>query len=143
MPKEISLQSLTGYQHEIGRTDYIPEGIKVDNWLQFAYWTIYRMFSFWCSPLPAFWSSVLDVFCFAVDVMPWLILNMWMLHEKHGRKCHQATAGILVTLLYTFVYGWATNNAGTAMRHRGQLIGVVVMTILIGMQEVKHRQKES
>ena len=44
----------------------------------------------------------------------------------------KALVGIYVFLAFTFVYGWGTRNAGTAMRHRDMLLGMLVMIKLLG-----------
>lgn len=140
-PTTFSLESLTNYAYSPGRTDYIPEGISVNTWFPFFLWTVYRMVYFWISPSPRLWNSMLDIVCFLMDVVPWSVLIVWMLYENRRQKNPQARVGMLFVLLYTFVYGWGTRNAGTAMRHRGQLLGIVVMAILIGCKAVLGEKK--
>lgn len=74
---------------------------------------------------------MLDVVCFFVDVVPWVIMVIGMFCVSHRQKNPQAVVGIFFLLLYTFVYGWGTRNAGTAMRHRDQCLGIMIMAALM------------
>ncbi len=134
LPTSFSLEALTSYAYYPARADYIPENVSIKSWDQFWAWTVYRMMYFWISPSPRFWNSAWDFVGFAVDAVPWLVLLAWMIIGNRKHKNPQIMMGSLLILLYIFVYGWGTRNAGTAMRHRGQLLGIVVMTVLVGMR---------
>lgn len=129
IPSSLSIETIQSFKFLPGRADYLPAGVGiVTSPMEFAFWSFYRMFYFWVSPTPRFWSSVLDIFCFAVDVIPWLYIFYKFIRRMNAKDCMPQSKYIIpVLLFYTFIYGWGTANAGTAMRHRDTLIGIVVM----------------
>lgn len=113
------------------RTVYVTETV-VNTLGQFFYWTVYRMFYFWASPTLRFWNSSADMLAFVMDTVPWIIFLAFMVWSfKKGRLDLRAWVSVLVWGFFTFIYGWGTDNAGTAMRHRDHLLGVFVMTALM------------
>lgn len=121
------------------RTNYVPP-TKPRTIPEFLLWTPYRMFYFWASPTPRFWSSSGDVILFFTDSIPWIVFFVYLLKgikQKHFDE--GAKIAILIFLSFTFIYAWGTRNAGTALRHRDHLLGLFVMT---GLMERKNNTGE-
>lgn len=117
-----------------GRTTYVPN-VTITTIPKFLFWTVYRMFYFWVSPTPRYWSSVGDIIAFALDTIPWMMLFMYMIKMyKRGMLSEKTKIAIPIFLVFTFIYAWGTLNGGTAMRHRGHLLG---MFIMLAMMEKK------
>ena len=138
LPSVIDLTNLTNRAYFDGRTDYVVGLPPVTNFLQFAIQSIYRMLYFWISPTPRFWTSVMDIAGFFMDTIPWMAVFYWLL--KNRKKSNPQSKAIwFVLLVYTITYGWGTQNAGTAMRHRDLLLGIVVMAVLIALKSGRCR----
>ncbi len=128
-----SWQLLTNYSQGPARADYMNDYISVTSVGQFVYYTLYRSIFFWISPTPNFWNTPQDILGFLADSIPWIIFFLFCLKDIICRKLNaKALVGIYVFLAFTFVYGWGTRNAGTAMRHRDMLLGMLVMIKLLG-----------
>ena len=116
-----------------GRAYYLPGwSMTYRNPLQFLGNSLYMMINFWISPSPWFWSAPLDPVGTLLDTIPWLLFfggYFKCMRRRDGDR--RAFAGVIVALVFTLVYGWGTLNAGTAMRHRGQLLGVLVMAAML------------
>lgn len=137
LPSVVTLESITSsgrIEHEIGRTDYVPTLVSVTNMRQFFFQTAYRMVYFWISPTPRFWSSPLDVFGFAVDSLPWMVVFAYFARKRKILNPQSKVVWIII-LAFTMIYGWGTRNAGAAMRHRDLLLGVVAMAFFIGQRK--------
>lgn len=143
LPSKLSLEMITEkISFASGRSDYLSE-LKVNNWSEFLLWSIYLIVYFWMSPTLRFWNSPLDVAGFVLDSIPLLILWMLIIKNIKSAWCRsQAVAGVFILFLYTFIYAWGTRNAGTAMRHRGQLLGIMIMTVVIGMRAGQEKREE-
>ena len=117
------------YQED--RTNYVPPD-KPANLQELLQWMPYRMFYFWASPTPGFWSSAGDVLMFMMDTIPWMFFFLYMLRAIRWKRLgEEAKIALLIFLSFTFIYAWGTRNAGTALRHRDHLLGLFVMTGLM------------
>lgn len=144
LPKQLSLEMITGAMPlASGRSIYVS-GFVVNNWGEFLLWSIYLVIYYWLSPTPRFWSSPMDIAGFCLDSIPFFFLWIYIFKNvKKDWRRSQAKAGIYILFLYTFIYAWGTGNAGTAMRHRGQLLGIMVMTIVMGKLSQKSISREN
>lgn len=138
LPREISWKAVTGRasMYMPARADYIA--LTMPNDLgEFIFWSIRQIFYFWVSPTPGYWTSPLDVIGFLFDSIP-MAFCFWKIFEniKKDRRHSKSLAGLYILIPYTILYAWGTVNAGTAMRHRDQLLGIMVMSILIGWNPV-------
>lgn len=132
-----SITSLLGsVVYTDARTNYVTD-VTITSPLQFAFWTIYRMFYFWVSPTPRFWNLPADILMFAIDTIPWLWFFYRLIKDyKRGILGNKSRIWILIFVMFTFIFAWGTRNAGTAMRHRDHFAGMLVMTALM-MEESK------
>lgn len=131
-PRELTIEALTSYPYLPGRSDYVIGDATAHNIIEFVWGTIYRCVYFWISPTPRFWNSPLDLVGFFGDSVPWacfFLLYIKKLKIKGGKTI--GSVGLLLLVLYTFVYAWGTRNAGTAMRHRDALSGAFVLILSI------------
>lgn len=114
-----------------GRTTYVPN-VTITSIPQFLFWSVYRMFYFWVSPTPRYWSSAGDMIAFAFDTIPWMMLFVYMIKMyKRGMLSEKTKIAIPIFLVFTFIYAWGTLNGGTAMRHRGHILGLFIMLALM------------
>ncbi len=131
----LSIESIGERRMYSSRANYLDGQMVAHNMPQFILYTIYRSFYFWASPTPRFWSSPLDILGFMMDTVPWIYLFYKLIQaERHHRLNKGSKVWILIILVFTFLYGWGTWNAGTAMRHRDQIAGLIVMAVYLGMQ---------
>ena len=136
LPNSISLATIQSFSFLEGRSDYIRDIPIVKSPIPFIFWTLYRMLYFWISPSPRFWNSPVDIFAFVVDVVPWLYLLLsYFIGWRKNSISKESKIGIVLFLIYTFVFGWGTANAGTAMRHRDMLIGVASFIGLLSLNK--------
>lgn len=136
LPKTLSLDTIAGYTFIKGRTDYVTTSMIATNIPEFIYYSIYRMIYFWISPTPRFWGSVKDVLGFVADTLVWMVFfYKYITGIVKKRLKEESKVGIVFLLIYTFIYGWGTQNGGTAMRHRDMISGVMILTALIGTKE--------
>ncbi len=139
-PNDISLESMTNRSFYSGRSDYLV-GVNVTTIPQFLFWTVIRSFYFWFSPIVTDWNSAIDLIGVLIDVIP--ITALFFMLLKGGKKAASIyKIGVVILLLFTFLYCWGTGNAGTAMRHRNMLIGVMIMTYSLKYSDersVKHK----
>lgn len=134
-PGEFSFLDFFNRPRDIGRTDYVPVSARVDDLPSFLFWNIYRMVYFWISPSPGFWSSWKDLLFFFCDTVPWAVYFLWAARGvMHHRISQKAVSAMAVCFCFTFIYGWGTVNAGTAMRHRDGLTGIFVMAGMAGLE---------
>ena len=117
-----------------GRTDYISEHTVATNIKEFVLISGYRMFYFWASPTPKYWGEATDVLAFFVDTIPWLIFLCCYVKQMKKCKTSAGWIGVFLFLAYTFVYGWGTSNAGTAIRHRGEMIAPLTFLFMYMIQ---------
>jgi len=131
VPDELSLYSITHRYlllNPNGRSNYLY-GIDVKSWWEFLFWTPIRSIYFWISPVVFDWNSILDPIAVLADALPLAVLITAIVRKPKQAKNGKAFyAGVIVLLLYTLLYAWGVTNAGTAMRHRNMLLGVLIMT---------------
>lgn len=124
-PSELSIETITNRMFYSGRSDYLRD-IQVSGMAQFLFWTVIRSFYFWFSPVISDWTGIKDVAAAVADALPLMILLV--MAAKGSKGSGKYLTGVVILLAYTFIYAWATSNAGTAVRHRNMLMGIVVMT---------------
>ena len=133
-----SIENLLGQVvYTSARTNYVPaESLTVDTPGKFVYWTLYRMLYLWISPSPRFWNSPIDVVMFMMDVIPWVLFFILFTKACCTHKLDdKAKVAFIIVLFFSFIYAWGTRNAGTAMRHRDHVIGIMVMCALMRRKE--------
>lgn len=132
LPGKISLETITGKYFESGRSDYVSS-VAVHTIGEFIFWSIYRMIYFWISPTPRFWNSSVDIIGFLFDSVPMFFIFIQIFKNiRREKRYSKSLAGLYILLAYTIIYAWGTANAGTAMRHRDQFLGIMVMSVLVG-----------
>ena len=91
------------------------------------------MIYFWISPTPRFWNSSVDIIGFLFDSVPMFFIFIQIFKNiRREKRYSKSLAGLYILLAYTIIYAWGTANAGTAMRHRDQFLGIMVMSVLVG-----------
>ena len=117
------------------RSNYVSFS-EINSVWDFLFLTIYRIVYYWISPTPRFWTNFFDVFAFFLDAVPWMYI-FW-LFEKNKRSLGRNYQVFNFTIIiYTFVFGWGTSSAGTAMRHRDMLLGMIILLFFLnGRKEI-------
>ena len=103
------------------------------HWYELIPFTLIRMFYFVCSPVITECRGLQDYFCILGDVLPTLFVMFnvcWNMRKKTVSR--YMFVGILCYVITVGIFAWGTANAGTAMRHRGLLWGILIATYCIG-----------
>lgn len=109
--------------------------------LQFIPYTLLRMFYFLFSPLPWEARGIVDLFSFALDGLLVLVLLAYMVKQmKNRQKKPYLIATMVCVFAFAGIYAWGTRNAGTAIRHRMLVWGILIMGSCIAAG--KHEEKE-
>lgn len=104
---------------------------------------LYRSVYFWISPSPMFWTSPTHAIAFLADSCVWIAYFIYMIRNVFIKKTNKAGGLFIpIVLFFTLIYGVGTHTGGTAMRHRGQLLGLLVMCAVMNMKEDKYGNKE-
>lgn len=138
--KDFSIYGLTHMYHEAGGSDYLGS-VECSTWWQFSLYTLVRMFYFLFSPLPTEARGSLDIAAFLGDGFL-LMLVILCLARKMYRNCKMRAyigMALLGMVFLTDIFAWGVANAGTAMRHRYLVWGIMIMGLCISYSEKKRR----
>ncbi len=115
-----------------GGSDYL-KWINVNSVGQSLLFAPLKMFYFLFSPLPTEWRGVRDLFGFAIDGGVYLYMFISIYRDKAATQVTKHLKKFLLVsiLVVSFVFGYGTTNAGTAFRHRGKMIALVVVAFAI------------
>jgi len=108
--------------------------INLDSKWQLVVFSPLRIFYFLFSPIPLDWRGFNDVVAFLLDSMFYLFLMYTIfkfIKKIEGWKrifVNFVMIGLFITF---FVFAYGTSTAGTAMRHRCKIIGVVLIVFAI------------
>lgn len=135
---EFSLQTITHRSFNDGGSDYLRE-MDCQYWHQFLAFTAIRMFYFLFSPLPKDFRGAADLMAFLADSFSIFVLigcTLWNMKRNRRRRGY-AAAGLFVCMMLAGIFAWGTSNAGTAMRHRTKMIGVLAMSYCLSMKPLE------
>ncbi len=133
IPEELTVQSLmqrlsNDSLNEIvqsANTNYL-RSTRLNNIFSLIITTIYLMVCFWLTPLPT--KGFVYIVFWLVDTLPWWLFLFITSRKRKGKILDERTKVIWILLLFfTLVYGLGTYSGGTAMRHRGHILGLCVM----------------
>lgn len=128
-----------------GSSSYLT-WIDATSILQVIMFSPLKVLYFWISPVPFDWRGIADVITFCIDSCTYIIT--WLLLLKNMRKVPNKsllTALLIGVFLSSVAFGIGTWNAGTAMRHRNKLFGVLMVLMAIcrsDMSKLKSEKKE-
>lgn len=138
IPSDFSVNSLTMRYFEEGGSDYL-RNISIDSWTQFYFWTVIRMVYFLLAPMPMDWRGLGDAAAFVIDSIPIIVMIVGTVKGIcKSRNWRYAMTGILSCLVVIGIFAWGVSNAGTAMRHRGLLIGMFAIAYCISKSGNEH-----
>ena len=133
------LSLLNGFQYGAytympGNSDYLSL-INYDNVWEAVMWTPIRMIYYFLSPMPWNWRGILDAFSFCADSLFHLsvfVILILFLRKKKWRFTQDEVVwfGLILLIITMFVYGWGTKKAGTAIRHRDNLLAIEWMLMM-------------
>ncbi|MCI8881344.1 MAG: phospholipid carrier-dependent glycosyltransferase [Clostridiaceae bacterium] len=129
---DFSIYAITHRIYDIGGSNYLMN-MDYQHWYELIPFTLIRMFYFVCSPVLTECRGLRDYFCVLGDVLPtvFVLFNIGINMRKKNLSRY-ALVGIFSYVITVGIFAWGTANAGTAMRHRGLLWGVLVATYCIG-----------
>lgn len=133
---------LKGGDFTKSRADYLTD-LSYTSPMGFIFMVLMRCIYFWISPTPIYWNSGLDVLAFFVDSIPCVFLLLLNARKvmKEG-KTGTGRAGMLILTVFTILYGLGTRNAGTAMRHRDTILGLLIVNYILGKnQKIESRDR--
>lgn len=134
---DLSLYGITHRPYLKGGSDYL-QWMDCQNWLQFIPYTILRVFYFLFSPLPNEARGMIDLISFVTDGMLVFILLAYMVYKLKDRyKSRFVSAAIVCILALSGIFAWGVRNAGTAIRHRMLVWGILAMGCCVAMGDGK------
>lgn len=135
LPATLSLEVISSRSYVPARADYIVGSGVVHSIPEFLASTIYRCINFWISPAPSFWSSPSDIIGFVADTIPWIFFMFSFIKQSRRKNSKGGIVGIILFVMFTFIYAWGTRNGGTAMRHRDVLAGPLCLIMMYDIQD--------
>ena len=114
--------------------------INITSTWQMILFSPIKMFYFMFSPIPLDWRGMNDVIAFLFDSTFYLFFIYKIL------KCYKLIRGIYRRMLKfigfgflvtVFVFSYGTSTAGTAMRHRCKVIGIILVSYAVARDERK------
>lgn len=122
------------------RADYLTD-LSYNSLPGFLFMVMMRCVYFWISPTPGYWNSVLDVIAFMADSIPCLIIIFLNIKQViKDKQTGGGMAGMFILAFFTVFYGIGTRNAGTAMRHRDTILGLLVMNYILGKNQKTEKE---
>ncbi len=108
-------------------SNYLPI-IEIHSVGELIYWTLYKFFYFWMSPTPRFWINIKQAMGFFADTAIWIGLVIYICRKVKKKQLEKnALIVFLFIIMFGLTYGIGTSSAGTAMRHRGELLQLFIM----------------
>ncbi len=118
--------------HNVGASTYYMREFDLSSPLGAIAMILYRSLYFWISPSPMFWKTPGHVISFLMDSCVWIAYFVYMIRNVCIRRTNRMGGVFIpVVFFFTVLYGLGTNTGGTAMRHRGQLLGILVMCAVL------------
>lgn len=126
-----SIYAITHRVYDIGGSNYLTN-MDYQHWYELVPFTLIRMFYFVCSPILTECRGLQDYLCFLGDVVPTvLVIFSIMINMRKKEVSRYSFVGILSYIMTVGIFAWGTANAGTAMRHRGLLWGILIASYCI------------
>ena len=115
------------FNYETGGSVYL-QWINANTLSSVILYSPLKFIHFLFSPLPNYWRGIIDFLAFAIDSMTYF----WCIfYTLKNRKTSQYSSFILAMMLGMFccsyVFGLATWNAGTAIRHRQKMFACLLV----------------
>lgn len=122
---------------ESGYLQWLPE---TDNFAEGLAFAPLRMLYFFFSPLPTDWNRIVDVAGFLIDSL-FYIYMFWIICARHPIWFNRNLKKFLIIsiLLFGFIFGYGTRNAGTAFRHRAK--GITLIALAYSISESRHKEE--
>lgn len=91
-----------------------------------------KILYFWVSPVPFDWRGIGDVITFCIDSFTYIATWVFLLKNiRKGTNKSLLLALLIGVFLSSVAFGIGTWNAGTAMRHRNKLFGILMVLAAI------------
>lgn len=122
------------YDGSVAGSDYLT-GRYLTGYFDLIPMTIQRMYYHTFSPTPDMWRGLTDVIAFFVSTAPIYLAGIvfWAVSLFYKK----ADAYRLILFLEVFVtigvYAWGNKNAGSALRHREKILGLVILLAIYSL----------
>jgi hypothetical protein len=117
------------------------ESLQVDSWWSFFLYAPLRALYFVLAPMPWDWRGINDVLAFGVDSTIYLVVMVLFLSRKikDPNRRYMALTLAFTLMITCLVFGVGVSNAGTAIRHRGKLLGffLVLLALVLDSERIK------
>lgn len=136
---DLTLTNIVNRWFASGGSDYL-QNISVNSFGELFIWTPIRMFYFMFSPLPTDWRGISDIVAFLIDSIPnavIIIVTIIQWRRKHGIERMILGTGLFSLFCSMGIFAWGVSNAGTAMRHRDKLIGIMIVIFCVALNKKK------
>ncbi|TCI46218.1 hypothetical protein EVJ27_06935 [Exiguobacterium sp. SH3S2] len=105
-----------------------------------------RALYFLMSPLPWDWRGLGDVIAFLTSSLFYFLALFYgfkALNIKKYRNKNLLIAILIFSLTSAFIYSWGVSNAGTAIRHRDKFLVVYLMILVISLDGLSKKNKNT
>lgn len=119
---------LTRYNAQAARANYLTN-IMISSPVDLLWYIPIKFLFFWASPMPINWTSLKDVLAFLIDSVFYVscVVESFIYIVKKKDRQGVAFLILLMVLIFGAVMGLGTMNAGTAMRHRVKMFGIMLL----------------
>jgi hypothetical protein len=119
--------------------------MNYDSFADIFIYSIPRLFYFLFSPLPWDWRNFSDGIVFFFDSTIYFIcfITIFKNYKHIERRTRVLALSLFISAtLFSFLYAQATITAGTAIRHRSNILSIILVVILLIPQKIKRQQVE-
>lgn len=117
--------------------------VFVNGYGDFVIQTLVRIFYFYASPLPMDWRGLSDIAACAMSSLPYAIsIIVSLIAVFYEEKNPYRTLMWGSILLLGGICAWGVFNAGTAMRHRDKILGIVILLLLNSIKTIRETKRK-
>lgn len=126
---DLSSDSLSKTIEGIDAGSKYLEWLSIDNYFEIILFAPLKMFYFLYSPIPLDWRGIIDIITFFMDSLVYFILSIYIIRNRKKNTGDYILLNALITifLFVTFTFAYGTFTAGTAVRHRNKIFGLLLV----------------
>lgn len=118
---------ITHFNYSYGGSRYLA-WINANSLFQVVLFSPLKAFYFAFSPLPLNWRGISDILAFLVDSFFYIFFFCYFIKNRKFLRDYEFFRIIFLVIVATFfIFGIGTWTAGTAMRHRCKVIGLIIL----------------
>lgn len=122
------------YDGSVAGSDYLT-GRYLTGYFDLIPMTIQRMYYHTFSPTPDMWRGLTDVIAFFVSTAPIYLVGIvfWAVSLFYKKEDAYRLILFLEVFVTIGVYAWGNKNAGSALRHREKILGLVILLAIYSL----------